>query len=62
MKKEAVAASINNVELTWQMTPLMIEQTKTYAQQMLELKQIRALPDFATFMNAKFSDEVAHAA
>ena len=33
------------------MTPLMIQQAKTYAEQMLALKQIRALPDFATFFD-----------
>ena len=62
MKKEAVAASLNNVALNWEMTPQMIAASKTYAQQMLELKQIRALPDFATFLDKRFSDEVAHAA
>ena len=62
MKKEAVAASLNNVELNWEMTPAMIAESKTYAQQMLELKQIRALPDFETFMDKRFSDDVAHAA
>ena len=34
-------------------------QAKTYAQHMLELKQIRALPKFDTFLNPKFSNEIA---
>jgi NitT/TauT family transport system substrate-binding protein len=58
-KREAIAVSVPNVELNWRMTPEMIAETKIYAQQMLELKQIRALPDFATFLDQKFSDEVA---
>ena len=62
MKKEAVAASLNNVALNWEMTPAMIAESKTYAQQMLELKQIRALPDFGLFMDKRFSDDVARAA
>ena len=46
MKKDAVELSVKNVELNWQMTPEMIDAGKTYAQHMLELKQIRTLPDF----------------
>ena len=61
MSKAAVDIAIPNVELNWQMTPLMIQQTKAYANQMLELKQIRALPDFNAFMDPKFSQEVASA-
>jgi ABC-type nitrate/sulfonate/bicarbonate transport system substrate-binding protein len=62
MNRPAVAASLNNVELTWQMTPVMVREADIYAQQMLALKQIRRLPDMATFIDTKFSDEVAHAA
>jgi NitT/TauT family transport system substrate-binding protein len=61
-KKEAVELSVSNVELNWQMTPEMVAEARTYAEQMLSLKQIRALPDFATFMDPHFSDEVARAA
>jgi NitT/TauT family transport system substrate-binding protein len=43
------------------MTPEMIQASKTYADHMLALKQIKALPDFATFFNSKFSDELAKA-
>ena len=62
MKKDALAISVPNVELNWQMTPEMLSEAKIYAQQMLELKQIRALPDMGAFMDTKFSDELAHGA
>jgi ABC-type nitrate/sulfonate/bicarbonate transport system substrate-binding protein len=59
MKRDAVDLSVKNVELNWKMSPEMIEAGKTYAQHMLELKQIRALPDFATFFDTKISDQLA---
>ncbi len=59
MKKEAVEISVKNVELNWRMTPEMMTAGKTYAEHMLELKQIRALPDFAAFFDPKFSDTLA---
>ena len=61
MSKPAVEASIPNVQLNWQMTPQMIEQSKTYADRMLAMKQIKALPDFATLFDTRFSDTAAHA-
>ena len=60
-KREALMVSIPNVELNWRMTPEMIQASKTYADHMFALKQIKALPDFATFFNSKFSDELAKA-
>jgi NitT/TauT family transport system substrate-binding protein len=60
-KKEAIEISAPNVELNWRMTPEMVSQTKTYAEHMLALKQIRQLPDFKTFLNTSFSDSVATA-
>jgi len=62
MQRPALELSLPNVELNWQMTPEMVTRAKTYADHMLSLKQIRALPDFATFFNASFSDELAKAA
>jgi len=53
------ALAANNVEYTWQLTDKVLEQARTYAQQMLELKQIRALPDFAKFLDPSFSKAVA---
>ncbi|MDR3533923.1 MAG: ABC transporter substrate-binding protein, partial [Rhodopila sp.] len=59
MKREAVDLSVKNVELNWKMTPEMIAAGKTYAEHMLELKQIRALPDFSTFFDTKISDQLS---
>jgi ABC-type nitrate/sulfonate/bicarbonate transport system substrate-binding protein len=58
-RREALEVAVPNVELTWRMDETMIQRTKTYAQQMFELKQIRALPDFAKFLNPSFNDELA---
>jgi NitT/TauT family transport system substrate-binding protein len=53
------ALAADNVEYTWELTDTVLGQARTYAQQMLELKQIRALPDFAKFLNPAFSKAVA---
>ena len=55
-RKEAIEASAPNVDLTWRFGDLEKTQAKTYAQQMLELKQIRQLPDFATFFDTTVID------
>ena len=55
------ALAADNVEYTWELTDTVLGQARTYAQQMLELKQIRALPDFAKFLNPSFSKAVASA-
>jgi ABC-type nitrate/sulfonate/bicarbonate transport system substrate-binding protein len=60
-KREALLVSTPNVELNWKMTPGMIEASKTYAEHMVELKQIKQVPDFGTFFNTTFSDELARA-
>ena len=60
-KKDAIEVSVPNVELTWRFGATEIEQSKTYAQYMLELKQIRQLPDFATFFDTRFVDEAREA-
>jgi NitT/TauT family transport system substrate-binding protein len=62
MKREALEVSMPNVELNWQMTPEMVQRSKTYADHMLSLKQIRALPDFPAFFDTTFSDELAKSA
>jgi NitT/TauT family transport system substrate-binding protein len=54
------ALGANNVEYVWKLDGTVQGQAKTYAQQMLELKQIRALPKFETFLNPKFSNELAN--
>lgn len=61
-KKEAVAVSVGNVELNWQLTPETVAEAKSYADHMLELKQIRVVPDFTTFLDTKASDALAHSA
>lgn len=53
------ALAADNVEYTWQLTDTVLTQARTYANQMLEMKQIRALPDFAKFLNPTFSKAVA---
>jgi NitT/TauT family transport system substrate-binding protein len=58
-KREALAVSVANVELNWKMTGEMVQASKTYADHMLALKQIKGLPDFTTFFNSRFSDELA---
>lgn len=55
------ALAANNVEYTWELTDTVLAQARTYANQMLELKQIRALPDFTKFHNPTFSKAVASA-
>jgi NitT/TauT family transport system substrate-binding protein len=55
------ALNANNVEYTWELTDTVLGQARTYAQQMLELRQIRQLPDFAKFLNPTFSRAVASA-
>ncbi|HYZ33002.1 MAG TPA: NrtA/SsuA/CpmA family ABC transporter substrate-binding protein [Crenalkalicoccus sp.] len=62
MKREALELSLPNVELNWQMTPEMVTRAKTYAEQMLSLRQIRALPDFGTLFDTRFSDALAKSA
>jgi ABC-type nitrate/sulfonate/bicarbonate transport system substrate-binding protein len=57
-KKEAVEASVPNVELTWRLGPKEVEEAKIYANHMLELKQIKRVPDFATFVDTSFVDSM----
>ena len=57
-KKEAIEASVPNVELTWKLGPKEIEESKIYADHMLALKQIKRVPDFATFFDTSFVDAV----
>src|SRR6201986_4196521 len=57
-KKEAVDASVPNVELTWRLGSKEVEESKIYADHMLELKQIKRVPDFATFVDTSFVDSM----
>jgi NitT/TauT family transport system substrate-binding protein len=53
------ALAANNVEYAWNLSDTAQKQARTYAAQMLELRQIRALPDFDKFLNPTFSKAVA---
>jgi NitT/TauT family transport system substrate-binding protein len=55
-KKEALEASVPNVELNWHLGPKEIEESRIYAEHMLALRQIKRIPDFATFIDASFVD------
>jgi NitT/TauT family transport system substrate-binding protein len=55
------ALAADNVEYTWKLDDTVLAQSRTYAQQMLELRQIRRLPDFDKFLNPSFSNRVAQA-
>lgn len=60
-KREAIDASVDNVDLTWRFGETEIAQSKTYAQHMVDLKQIKQLPDFATFFDTRFVTELSQA-
>lgn len=62
LDKAAVTRAIPNVQLDWQMTPTMIAEVKSYAEHMLALQQIRALPDFATLLDPRLSQELTKGA
>ena len=53
------ALGADNVEYTWKLDDTVLGQSRTYAEQMLSLRQIRALPNFDKFLNPRFSNEVA---
>jgi NitT/TauT family transport system substrate-binding protein len=55
------ALGAGNVEYIWRLDETVLTQSRAYAQQMLELRQIRRLPDFNTFLNPRFSNEIATA-
>lgn len=55
------ALGADNVEYVWKLDQTVLTQARTYSQQMLELKQIRQLPNFDSFLNPKFSNEIASA-
>lgn len=61
-KREAVDIAVSNVELTWKFGPKQMQQAKTYAEHMLALKQIKQLPDFATFFDTRFVEAMEKAA
>jgi NitT/TauT family transport system substrate-binding protein len=54
--EQALAAS--NIEYAWALSDDVQRQAKAYAAQMLELKQIRALPEFEKFLLPAFSKAI----
>jgi NitT/TauT family transport system substrate-binding protein len=57
-KRESIDKAIGNVELTWKIDDLVVKEAHYYGSQMLEMKQIRALPDYDKFINARFVAEL----
>lgn len=57
-QKPSIEKAAPNVELTWKIDDLFIEQAMYYGTQMLDKKQIRDLPDYDTFINPTFVKEV----
>jgi ABC-type nitrate/sulfonate/bicarbonate transport system substrate-binding protein len=57
-ERAAIELSAPNVELTWYFGETELSQSKIYAQHMLALNQIQALPDFATLFNTSFVEEL----
>ena len=55
------ALEARNVEYIWKLDDTVLSQARTYAEHMLELRQIRRLPNFDTLLNPRFSNEVATA-
>jgi len=53
-QKPSIEKAAPNVELTWNIDDLFLKQANYYGTQMLEMKQIRQLPDYATFIDPSF--------
>ena len=49
----------DNIQYVWRLDDTVLTQARLYAQQMLEMRQIRQLPNFDRFLNPRFSNEVA---
>lgn len=49
----------DNIQYVWKLDDTVLGQARLYAQQMLEMRQIRQLPNFDRFLNPRFSNEVA---
>jgi NitT/TauT family transport system substrate-binding protein len=56
--KPTVEAAAPNVELTWDVDQAWVTRARYYGSQMLEMKQIRALPDYGTFINTTFVEDL----
>jgi NitT/TauT family transport system substrate-binding protein len=58
-QKPSIEKAAPNVELTWKIDDLFLKQANYYGTQMLNKKQIRQLPDYATFINPAFVQKIA---
>lgn len=52
---KTVELAAPNIELTWRIDDEWVTRAKYYGAQMLDKKQIRQLPDYATFINTSFA-------
>jgi len=57
-QRDAIELSAPNVELTWYFGETELKQSKIYAQHMVELNQIQALPDFETLFDTRCVEEL----
>jgi NitT/TauT family transport system substrate-binding protein len=53
------AFAAENIQYAWKLDDTTLTQARLYAQQMLEMRQIRQLPNFDRFLNPRFSNEAA---
>lgn len=53
------ALGAGNVEYIWRLDETVMNQSRIYGQHMQELRQIRQQPNWNTFLNPRFSNEVA---
>jgi len=58
-QKPSIEKAAPNVELTWNIDDLFLKEAHYYGTQMLAMKQIRQLPDYATFIDPSFVKALA---
>jgi NitT/TauT family transport system substrate-binding protein len=58
-QKPSIEKAAPNVELTWNIDDLFLTEAHYYGTQMLAMKQIRQLPDYATFIDPSFVKALA---
>ena len=58
-QKPSIEKAAPNVELTWKIDDLFLKEAHYYGTQMLDKKQIRQMPDYATFIDPSFVKAIA---
>jgi len=58
-QQASIEKAAPNVELTWKIDNLFLEEAHYYGTQMLDKKQIRQLPDYASFIDPSFVKAIA---